>query len=233
MFFDLIGVFRKHSLPLIRSYRGEGDSMIFEFAIEGKGVRWLPGQHGIFVLPRKGIMGRRWRAFSVSSIPEEGILQIATKMHSGASSFKRALAALKPGERITLRGPYGWLYFKDDVSPVVMVAGGIGITPFRALFKELERGNNRDITLIYSGGEAHLFKETLDAVAAQDSQIKVVYTKSKEETAAAIENTLRVRSDATYYFVSGAPAMILGIQQILKAAAVPASQIVTDPFRGY
>jgi ferredoxin-NADP reductase len=207
--------------------------MIFEFDIQGKGVAWLPGQHGIFILPRKGIVGRRWRAFSVSSIPEEGILQIATKMHSMASSFKQALALLKPGEHITIRGPYGWLYFKDDVSPVVMIAGGIGITPFRALFKELECGNTRDITLIYAGGGGHLFRDELDAVAAQDSQIKIVYTYAKEETASAIQMALSSRKDGTYYFVSGAPAMIQDIQQTLRAAAVPSERIVTDPFRGY
>jgi len=230
---DFTGVLQKHTLPLMRSYEADDDCTVFEFDITGMDVIWKPGQHGIFTLPEKDVTGTKWRAFSVSSIPSEGMLQIATKISIEPSSFKVALRSLQPGENIQIQGPFGWLYLRDHNSPVVMIAGGVGITPFRALFKELEQVNHRDVTLIYSSRDTYLFKSELDEIAENDPKIKIVYTHTKEEVDAALSKTLESASSDTDYFISGTPGMVSGISKTLKAGGVPKKDIITDSFKGY
>ncbi len=230
---DLTSIINKHSLPLIRSYAADDGCTVFEFDITGKKINWLAGQHGIFTLPKKKITGTKWRSFSISSIPQENVLQIATKIGDNPSSYKQALRSLKPGEEIQVRGPFGWLYLQDYNSPVVMIAGGVGITPFRAIFKEIERDNQRDVTLIYSARENFLYKDELDEIADKDKNTRIIYTHDKEGVNDALNQTLSNQTKDTYYFISGSPGMIKGIKSDLIAAGVKKQKILTDSFRGY
>ena len=230
---DLAGVLKTHQLPLLRSYQAADGCMVFEFDIAGKGVTWLPGQHGIFTIPGKEVSGRKWRAFSIASAPREGVLQIATKIGDEPSSFKAVLRALQPGELIQLRGPFGWLYLQDHNSPVVMIAGGVGITPFRSIFKQLEEENHRKVTLIYSARDTYLYQEELDAIAAKDGQIEIVYTHNKEEVADALQTALAENGTEAHYFISGTPGMVAGTVKTLRGAGVQKKKILTDSFRGY
>lgn len=231
--FDLVGVIRKHTLPLLCSYKAEDNCTIFEFDITGKNINWKAGQHGIFTIPEKKVRGIRWRAFSISTIPSENKLQIATKISAEPSSFKAAMQSLKLGEEIHLHGPYGWLYLKDHNSPVVMIAGGVGITPFRAIFKELERNNNRYITLIYSAKYTYLYKQELDEIASKDEKIKIIYTNTKEDIEKAVNETVNSATKDAYYFLSGAPSMVKNITKKLQNSQIPKRKIITDSFRGY
>ena len=82
--------------------------------------------------------GKKWRAFSVASVPEEGYILIGTRTHGNISSFKENLIGMSAGDKVKVIGPFGWLVKKDDTSPIVFIAGGVGITPVRALIKQLE-----------------------------------------------------------------------------------------------
>ncbi len=93
------------------------------------------------------------------------------------------MRAMIPGDIIRLRGPFGWFTLQDEHSPVVLIAGGIGITPIRALMKEFEKGNKRAVSMIYSAKNEHLFKDELKVIADKDPQIKAnfVHNKDKDE----------------------------------------------------
>ena len=99
------------------------------------GLTWVPGEHGIFTLPSKKIEGRKYRLFSIASIPEEGFILLGTRTGKEISSFKQALLTMKPNEKVALRGPFGWLKIQDETSPIVMFANGVGIALIRALLK--------------------------------------------------------------------------------------------------
>jgi ferredoxin-NADP reductase len=230
---DIIGVLQTHTLPLARSYQAEDNTTVFEFDTTGKSINWKAGQHSIFTLPEKNIQGKKWRAFSISSAANENVVQIATKISERPSNFKKALSSLQIGESIKLRGPYGWLYLQDDNSPIVMIAGGVGITPFRAIFKELEKGNHRDVTLIYSARDTHLFQTELDEIAKKDEKIHIVYTHTKEETDAAVVKVLTNATRETYYFISGAPSMVNNVSKTLRSAGITKNKILTDSFRNF
>jgi ferredoxin-NADP reductase len=231
--FDLVGFIHKQRLPLITQYTLPDGYQVFEFSTAGMNLSWKAGQHGFFTIPEAKITGTTWRAFSVASIPSENKILIATRIPPEPSSFKQALLALKPGDMITMRGPYGWLYYKDTTSPAVMIAGGVGITPFRAMLKEVEGGTSRTTHLIYSAQGLPPFKDELDQIVNKVPTVSIAYTSTIEDTTLRITEAVNEFGNKAYYFISGAPGMIESIKSNLMKQGIAPRRIVTDAFRGY
>ena len=105
------------------------------------------------------------RAFSVASAPYEEALMIATRMRNTA--FKRAIKALPLGSRIQIQGPFGsFTLDNDSTRPAALIAGGIGITPFRSMvFQAADNRAAHPIFLFYSNRrpEDGFHKRTSDA----------------------------------------------------------------------
>lgn len=76
----------------------------------------------------KKIEGRKYRLFSIASIPEEWFILVGTRTGKEISSFKQSLLMMKPNEKVALRGPFGWLKIQDETSPIVMFPSRVGIT---------------------------------------------------------------------------------------------------------
>ena len=72
------------------------------------------------------------RSFSIASAPHEDTLMVATRMRDTA--FKRVLRTMPLGTAVKIEGPSGDLILQNnDARTVVLLAGGIGITPFRSM----------------------------------------------------------------------------------------------------
>ncbi|HET9653692.1 MAG TPA: FAD-dependent oxidoreductase, partial [Usitatibacter sp.] len=102
--------------------------------------------------PEKDAKGNT-RTFSLVSAPHEPFLEVATRLRT--SAFKRVLASLPPGSALQMRGPGGKFTVAEDGPPVVLLAGGIGITPFMSMLRDAaERASRREITLLYANRRA-------------------------------------------------------------------------------
>ncbi|HET7673044.1 MAG TPA: FAD-dependent oxidoreductase [Candidatus Saccharimonadales bacterium] len=119
-----------------------------------KELSQIAGQYTELIIPHDNPderKNRRW--FTLSSSPTERLASITTKLDPvRKSSFKTALSGLKSGDIISGHMPMGdFVLPKDETLPLVFVAGGIGITPYRSILKYLlDTGQRRNITLIYS-----------------------------------------------------------------------------------
>src|SRR5205085_3964499 len=73
-------------------------------------------------------------------------------------------ARLRPGTRVIAEGPYGAFTSGGSAQGAVLVAGGVGITPLRAMFATLPG----PVTLIYRASSERdlVFREELDSIAA-------------------------------------------------------------------
>ena len=93
----------------------------------------------------------RGHPYSLSAAPTGNTLRITVKDLGDGS---RALASLRPGTRVAVEGPYGRMHSGVRTRrKVTMLAGGIGVTPLRALLEELPQGPG-DVTLVYRASSA-------------------------------------------------------------------------------
>lgn len=96
--------------------------------------------------------GSSWAraAFSVATAPSESEqkLELGVKIYG---DFTKRASDLVPGDRVCLQGPFGVFTIHEGVSPLVIFAGGIGITPFRSMIRELAaKKSETQVILFYS-----------------------------------------------------------------------------------
>lgn len=229
---DFRGIKNSAQLSVLSVENPHSDYYTVKMALEN-GVSWRPGEHGIFKLPGKTIEGRKWRAFSVASTPEEGFLLLGTRTGDTPSSYKRQLINLKPGDKVDVRGPFGWFTMQDEITPVVMIAGGVGITPIRALLKSIKGSNQRQVDVLYASGSHYLFEDDLKAVIDNDENMTLHKTVKTPETQHATLELAKKYGNSAYYYVSGNIGMIKDTKQLLKGEGIKGNRIINDPFLGY
>ncbi len=116
-----------------------------------------------------------WAAnpYSLSAMPRPDMLRITVK---AAGEHSDALRHLQPGTRVLAEGPYGgFTPARRTQARVLLIAGGVGITPIRALFESLP-GRPGDLTLIYRASSPRdvVLREELDEIA-QRRGARVLY----------------------------------------------------------
>lgn len=207
----------------------------FSFLPE-KPTEWKAGQHVVLFL--KDVNGKRARrAFSVSSAPSEGVITITTRINdANASVFKTALKKLKKGNRITMRGPIGRLVVDtESETEYAFLATGIGITPFRAILKELatQKAKNK-ITLFFAGNkENHFFREELSELNSKLPNVKIRYIYYPDRLmGSTIEEQLGEALKTTMFFLSGSSKMVKSYRRTLTGLGVNRKNIKSDTFLG-
>ncbi len=118
-------------------------------------------------------LGWQSHPYSLSAMPRPDMMRITVKArghHSGS------MAHLRPGTKVIAEGPYGAFTPSLSGRRVLLIAGGVGITPIRAMFAALPRRMSGGITLIYRASRPRdiVFRRELDAIAA-DRNATVYY----------------------------------------------------------
>jgi len=208
------------------------DYYIVKIAVE-ENFKWDAGQYGIFKLNTTIEGDKNQRIFSFASIMEENEILVGTRVGPKISKFKEIFLNLEVGDEIEIKGPMGKFMLRDNSEPIVMIAGGVGITPIRGLFKELEKDNLRDVNLVYSSMDNYLFLDDLQAVAKKDSKISVHTVTTPENTQSKIREMTKQYKNNAIYYVSGSPGLIKAIQNILAEEGIEKERIIFDSFMGY
>ena len=161
-----------------------GDSTVPEFC---------PGQFINIYFPESGTP--EGKSYSISSAPHEGTLNITVR---GIGEFSNRLCALKPGDAFTASLPYGYFYSESDDSPLVMVAAGIGIAPFRSMIaNEVILHPSRSISVFYTARTLSdlVFKSELDKLSAWHPHLKPRYFITREPVSDAVATPRRMHVD--------------------------------------
>ena len=102
--------------------------------------------------------------YSLSAAPTSRYLRITVK---GLGDHSRSLATIKSGTRVLIEGPYGaFRAGQAKRKRVVLVGGGIGVTPVRALLDEFKNSVHIDFIYRVSRAEDLALKAELDQIAA-------------------------------------------------------------------
>lgn len=204
-------------------------------------VRNVPGQFTELYLPHKSPDSRgqkRW--FTIFSSPTEDLFAITTKFAAKSSSFKATLATLKPGTELDFAEPMGdFILPKDKTMPLLFVAGGIGITPFRSIAKWLQdKSQRRMITLLYAvqSEDDLLFIDQFKAAGI--TVVPIVSQPTPEWTGHSGRLTTPIiarhsNNPKTLVYMSGPEPMVEKLTKDLIAHGHPKHQVITDYFPGY
>lgn len=222
-------------LKLVERRDEASDVTTFIFQPE-QSLEWQAGQYLHYTLPHDNADDRgveRW--FTIAAAPHEGHVQITTRFNSQRSStFKTALKRLLVGDEIEADGPEGDFTVTDPARHYVFIAGGIGITPFRAILNDLDHnGTDIDVRLLYGNSTKEVtFRKELDALTAKHPKFKVDYIFMPQQID---EATIKALPDyaAQAYYVSGPEPMVGAIATMLEGLGVPKAQVKLDDFPGY
>ena len=230
---DFTPVFKKSTITFLNRRQEAGNISSFLFRHD-PAVHWKAGQHGILSFRRK-LKGGSWRGFSIASHPSEGIVLISTRITDQPSAYKKALMELKPGDEISMRGPFGPFYLDGSKRPVVFIAGGIGITPYRSLILHSALNTSQapsSIRLLhFDDSGQYAYRRELDDIVVKNDFIKVVYGTSKDSNGKIAEQVRELENKACYY-VSGPGEMVNSVKKSLKAQGISKNNIKHELFMG-
>ncbi|MBU6141887.1 PAS domain S-box protein [Patescibacteria group bacterium] len=144
---------RRH-LAIFKEKKEVGkDTYEFFFQMEDA-FSYQPGQYVWLELLNAdpAVPGGNRRAMSLASLPDgSGLLSMIFRI--GKTAFKRLALELEPGAEVMIEGPFGssFLFPDDEATPLVLIAGGVGVAPFIALMRAaIDSGSSRKITIICS-----------------------------------------------------------------------------------
>ena len=209
---------------------------VVSVVLAGRQLDELRAEAGQFFRVRFLARGLWWASnpYSLSAAVLPDRIRITVKDLGGHSA---AVARLRPGTRVVTEGPYGALTgSRRRRRKVLLVAGGIGITPLRALLQTLPAGPG-EITLLYRTGSAGdvVFAGELDALARlRGARVHVVAGHRRElgydplSAGALAANLPDLREHDVY--VCGPEGMTAAVTAALRGAGVPRRQIHTETF---
>ncbi len=204
-----------------------------------------PGQYAAFSFSRK-YRPTPARCFSIVSSPtEQGVLQFSMRVRG---HFTRAVDGLQKGDIVKVRGPFGG--FVLDASrdrDVVLLAGGIGITPFMSMVRYAASIHSTSkIALVYScaSQEDVPFGGELVNLQKQNPNFRVIFVISDGPTnkltgqlvakgrisPEVIEAASGNTHEGKTYFICGPPPFMKGMIQTLRGKGVGFDQIRTEAF---
>lgn len=128
------------SAYIVDSVEHLGSVTHLELTPQGKKLDFKGGQYAYFT-PLASPVPAHEHPFTISRAPNsEGRLSVSAK---ALGNFTSQLADLTPGTKVAVDGPYGALTWQraSQSGPVLLIAGGIGITPFRAMVQERFSGS--------------------------------------------------------------------------------------------
>jgi predicted ferric reductase len=168
--------------------------------------------------------------YSLSAAPGKDLLRITVK---DLGDHSAELARLRPGTRVIAAGPYGAFTAADSGRGVVLLAGGVGITPLRAMFATLPG----HVTLIYRASSERdiVFRDELDAIAAARGATVYYVVGSRSELGGdplspSVLRSLAPGLDRQEVYVCGPAGMTSDAARALRAAGVPKRSIHYESF---
>ncbi len=157
---------------------------IFTLSLEtpdGAPLSFLPGQYINVYFPELGTP--EGKSYSISSLPGAKNFSLSVRT---IGEFSNRLASRTKGDIILGSEPYGYFYSESENSPLVLIASGIGIAPFRGMIlDQLQKNPDRPIRLFYGSRtlSGAAFREELEELSAKHPNFRLRYfiTRDKPE----------------------------------------------------
>ena len=129
-----------------------GDVVVLELAApEGRRLPgWRAGAHLDVVIPASAVPGGATRQYSLIGDPAQPTWRIAVLRESAGRGGSEWMHTLAVGDEVRVAGPQSHFDLRPGAAPLVLIAGGVGITPISAM-AFAARAAGREYRLHYAG----------------------------------------------------------------------------------
>ncbi len=230
-------------MQLIFDHKTAETDDIFSFYFKSENLlNYTPGQFIELKLPHKNPDSRgstRW--FTLSSSPLDKKLSITTKISENGSSYKKTLFNLIPGTVVDITGPMGdFVLPKILQTPIVFIAGGIGVTPIISMIKYLLQTHEiRPLHLFYTvNNESDIIfnnffeKYKLPTTIVVNQPTEAWGGEQGQLNTDMIIDIIQPTNN-TLFYLSGPDSMVKSLSKSLKEIIDDQKRIITDFFPGY
>ncbi len=133
---DVVSFYLEPETPMLLPAFKPGQFLTFQFDLEAKGERQKQ---------------RLVRCYSISDRPREDAYRISVKREPEGVVSNHLHERVREGDRLMVKAPSGPFHLREDSRlPLVLIAGGIGVTPMLSiLLTLLSQGSEREIWLFY------------------------------------------------------------------------------------
>ncbi len=203
---------------------------------QGSGLWFEPGQY--VTISADGLIATPTRCFSIISGPQDAHLQLAFRVEG---AMTKTISRLRIGDSVSVQGPFGDFVLDASTRPLVMLASGIGVTPFISMLKQLVANDSRRQILILCTNRTKAstpFMDEISNLVAQLANAQAVFFVGDDAEGAVqgriTETTLQkvidnVGRDAQYY-ICGPAVFDKGIQWNLRDLGVRDSDVHSEAF---
>jgi predicted ferric reductase len=232
----------RFGIPLVRSLRV--NLVVEKVVVEAPGlISVIMKGRNLHTLAAEGGQFFGWRfltrghflmshPYSLSAAPTHNRLRITIK---DLGDHSRATRFIKPGTRVFVEGPYGAFTAGRATQPhLVMVGGGVGITPIRALMEEFKSGVQMDVFYRVSRKEELILKDELDyLVENSNGSIRVHYlvgSRKDYPMDAEFIKAYAPRAADSDFYICGPEALVETVRKAAADLGVPKNRFHDEDF---
>lgn len=188
----------------------------------------------------------RYLSFS-SSPTEKGYIEVTKRLT--ASDFSAAMNALRAGDPVRIKYPMGKFILEGEQVKYAFLAGGIGITPIRSMWKFTADMNvPTDMVLLYSNRSEPdiIFRDDLESMARQNKGLKLVLSLDSLANgpedwkgccgyidAAMVRREIPDYAERVFYLCGPIPMVKKMVEMLKTDLSVPAERIRQESISGY
>jgi ferredoxin-NADP reductase len=167
------------------------------------------------------------RHMSLASAPGDDLLQFTMHMRP-ESPFKQSLLRLVPGESAALFKVKGdFTLPEDQTRPLVLIANGVGVTPYRAMLRELASSRiERPVTLIHVDRGPHLFAAELSGLPGR--QLRIGRHELNESLVWPV-----TENPTALFYAAGSTSFVNTVRSRLLELGIAPEAIKLDDFKAY
>ena len=198
---------------------------------------WQCGQYVDIMLP-----GEHRRSFSLANPPHDpALLELHVRRAPGGAFSEQVFTTLREGSLLRIEGPLGQFIYRPGERPLLLIGGGTGYAPLKAMIREvLESENRRDVTLFWGARTtADLYEDAwLRELAAKHARFRDVSVLSEQraepphEPGFVHEAVVRRVAGLSGFdiYAAGPPAMIDAVRAALPLQGADPERIRIDSF---
>jgi len=194
--------------------------------------KFKPGQATDIVINRPEWKQER-RPFTFTGLNDWDTLEFTIKIYDDHEGVTNQLGKLHAGDELILHDIFGAINYKGEGT---FIAGGAGVTPFIAIFRQLQKdGNLGNNKLIFSNRTVDdiILKDEFEKMLGESFINTITKEKSGKYDNRKIDETYlkeKIKNLNQYFYICGPDAMIESIKEDLLHLGVDKNKIVTEEF---